>query len=64
MAGGGERRHVGRGHVRNVRLAALNRRHFPRVEIDADGGQPAAAELDGQGKSDISEADDAGARAP
>ena len=46
------------GDVGNVGLDARKRRNLPRVEIDADGPESSARELDGQGESDVAESDD------
>ena len=51
-------------HVRDVRLAAVHRGDLGAVEVDADGVEPGAGELDGERQPDVPEADDARARAP
>ena len=52
-----------RRHVGDVRLAAVDRVDLPGVEIDADGLEAGARELDGERQADVAEPDDAGAGA-
>ena len=60
---GDELRDLGGRHVGDVRRARVDRVDLPRVEVDADGVEAGARELDGERQTDVAEADDADAGA-
>ncbi len=58
---GDELREVGGRYVGDVRDSACDRVDFPRIDVDAGRVETGASQFNGERKTDVAEADDAGA---